>query len=104
MILNVTEGNFAEFQQSGEPMVVDFWAEWCGPCRMVAPVLESLADDYEGRVRFGKVDVDSNNELVSQFCIRSVPTILFFKEGQVVDKVIGYAQRSVLEEKLKALL
>jgi thioredoxin 1 len=86
--------------QSGLSMV-DFWAVWCGPCRMVAPIVEQLADDYAGQVTVGKLDVDNNQRSAAQFNVRSIPTILFFKDGKVVDQVIGAVPRPALEAKIK---
>lgn len=79
MALEVTDANFEELVNSGKPMVLDFWAEWCGPCRMVAPIIDELAAEYEGKIIIGKMDVDNNNDVVTQFGIRNIPTILFFK-------------------------
>jgi thioredoxin 1 len=104
MALIVTDSNFEELRKSGKPMVLDFWAEWCGPCRMVAPVIDSLAEEYDGRVTIGKIDIDNNNDAVAQFSIRNVPTILFFKNGKVVDKIVGYAPKQAFVEKIEALL
>ena len=104
MALQVTDANFEELVNSGKPMVLDFWAEWCGPCRMVGPVVEELAHEYEGKVVVGKVDVDNNDEITSKFGIRNIPTILFFKNGEVVDKQVGATQKSVLAEKIEKLL
>jgi thioredoxin 1 len=104
MALKVTDSNFEELLKSEKPLVLDFWAEWCGPCRMVAPVIDELAKEYEGRVTVGKLDVDTNNDVVTRFSVRNIPTILFFKEGEIVDKVVGAAQRSTLVEKIDALL
>jgi thioredoxin 1 len=104
MALEVTDSNFGELCNSGKPMVLDFWAEWCGPCRMVGPIIEDLAQEYEDRVTRGKVDVDTNNDVVARFSIRNIPTILFFKEGEVVDKVVGVAKRSAFVERIEALL
>jgi len=104
MALTVTDANFEELVKSDKPLVVDFWAEWCGPCRMIAPFVDELAQEYEGKITIGKLNVDENDEVVSQFGIRTIPTILFFKNGQVVDKHIGAAQKNVLEDKIKALL
>jgi thioredoxin 1 len=104
MALVVTDSNFNEYLNAGKPLVVDFWAEWCGPCRMVGPVIEELAKEYEGRVTIGKVDVDANDAVVGQFSIRNIPTILFFKDGQLVDKVVGAASRTVFVDKIEALL
>jgi thioredoxin 1 len=81
--------------------MVDFWAVWCGPCRMVAPIVEQLADDYAGQVTVGKLDVDNNQRSAAQFNVRSIPTILFFKDGKVVDQVIGAVPRPALEAKIK---
>ena len=102
--VKVDNSNFqAEVLDSTQPVVVDFWAEWCGPCRMVGPVVEELSKDYDGRAVVGKVDVDSNAAISAKFGIRNIPTILFFKGGQVVDKQVGAVQKSVLDAKLKAL-
>ena len=85
-------------------MVVDFWATWCGPCKKVGPYIEELAEQYAEQAIIGKVDVDDNDELAMRFGVRNIPTILFIKDGQVVDKQIGAAAKSVLEDKLKAIL
>lgn len=89
---------------SGQPLVIDFWAEWCGPCRMVAPLIEELAAEYAGRVTIGKCDVDENNDLAVRFAVRNIPTILFIKGGQIVDKQIGACPKSALVEKLNKIL
>lgn len=102
--MNITDSNYAEVVASGKPIVLDFWATWCGPCRMVAPIIESLAEEYAGQVIIGKVDVDENEELASKYGIRSVPTVFFIKDGQVVDKIVGAAAKPAYEEKIKALL
>jgi thioredoxin 1 len=104
MALEVTDNNFEQLVNAGKPMVLDFWAEWCGPCRMVGPVIDVLAEEYAGRVTIGKIDVDSNDEVVSQFGIRNIPTVLFFKDGKMVDKLVGAAQKSDYVEKIDALL
>lgn len=104
MALQVTDANFEELVNSGKPMVLDFWAEWCGPCRMVAPIIDELATMYEGRVTIGKMDVDSNNDVVGQFGIRNIPTVLFFKDGKVVDKVVGAAPKESFMQKIEAML
>ncbi|WP_080904991.1 thioredoxin [Parabacteroides sp. Marseille-P3160] len=104
MALTVTDQNFNEVLNSGKPLVLDFWAEWCGPCRMVGPIIEDLAEEYKDRVTVGKVDVDENNDIVAQFGVRNIPTILFFKDGKVVDKQVGAAQRGVFVDKIKKLL
>ncbi|MDD3079344.1 MAG: thioredoxin [Paludibacter sp.] len=104
MALQLTDENIKEVINSGKPVVVDFWAEWCGPCRMVGPIVEELAKEYEGQVIIGKMDVDENVETPNTYGIRNIPTILFFKDGQVVDKQIGATQKGVLAAKVQALL
>jgi thioredoxin 1 len=104
MALRVTDENYKGILEYGLPVVLDFWAEWCGPCRMITPIIEELATEYDGRVTIGKVDVDENNAIVGDFSIRSIPTILFFKDGALVDKQVGAAAKSVLVEKITALL
>jgi thioredoxin 1 len=104
MALEVTDNNFEQLMNSGTPMVLDFWAEWCGPCRMVGPIIDELAEEYTGRVTIGKIDVDSNDDVVSKFGIRNIPTVLFFKDGKVVDKLVGVAQKSSFVTKIDALL
>lgn len=104
MALLITDANFEELLNSGKPMVVDFWAEWCGPCRMVAPIIDELSEAYAGRVTIGKMDVDDNNDVVAQFGIRNIPTILFFKDGKMVDKMVGAAPKDKFVEKIETLL
>jgi thioredoxin 1 len=105
MALEITDANFDELvAKSDKPVLLDFWAEWCGPCRMVGPVVEELAKDYADTAVVGKVNVDNNANVSSMFGIRNIPTILFFKGGQVVDKQVGAVPKSVLDAKLKALL
>ena len=104
MALVITDSNFDELLQSNKPLVVDFWAEWCGPCKMIGPIMEELALEYEGKVTIGKMDVDDNNEVPTRFGIRNIPTLLFFKNGQLVDKQVGAAQKSALAQKVEALL
>ena len=104
MALEVTDANFEELVNSGKPMVLDFWAEWCGPCRMVSPIIDELATEYEGKVTIGKMDVDNNNDVVAQFGIRNIPTVIFFKDGKLVDKQVGAAQKSAFVAKIDALL
>ncbi|MEQ8238664.1 MAG: thioredoxin [Cyclobacteriaceae bacterium] len=101
--IELTDSNFeAEVLKSDKPVLVDFWAEWCGPCKMIGPVVEELASEYEGRAVIGKVDVDSNPEISAKFGIRSIPTLLVFKNGEIVDKQIGAVPKTVLSEKLDA--
>jgi thioredoxin 1 len=104
MALEVTDANFEELVNAGKPMVLDFWAEWCGPCRMVSPIIDELATEYEGKVTIGKMDVDNNNDVVAQFGIRNIPTVLFFKDGKLVDKQVGAVGKPVFAEKVKKLL
>ncbi|MCD8042844.1 MAG: thioredoxin [Tannerellaceae bacterium] len=104
MAIEVTDSNFEELVNSGKPMVLDFWAEWCGPCRMVGPIIDDLSKEYAGRVTIGKMDVDDNNDVVSKFGIRNIPTVLFFKDGEVVDKQVGAAQKAAFIDKIEALL
>lgn len=100
----VTSQNFEALQAEGLPLVLDFSATWCGPCKKIAPIIEELAGEYEGKVNIGKCDVDDNEELASQFGIRNVPTVLFIKDGKVVDRHVGAAAKSVFVEKINALL
>lgn len=100
-VIEVTEQNFAEVTGGAGLSMVDFWAVWCGPCRMVAPIVEQLADEYQGKVTVGKLDVDSNQRIATQYNVRSIPTILFFQDGKVVDQVIGAVPRPALESKIR---
>ena len=103
MVIN--DSNYSEVLAQGKPMVLDFWAPWCGPCRMVGPVIEELGKQYEGQVIVGKVNIEEDaDDLVQQFGIRNIPAIFYMKNGVIVDKVIGAAPRATLEEKLKALI
>jgi thioredoxin 1 len=102
--VEITDSNFEEIIKTDKPVLVDFWAEWCGPCKMIAPVVEELASDFEGKAVIAKVDVDANPEVSAKFGIRSIPTLLVFKNGEVVDKQIGAVPKNVLSKKLNAQL
>ena len=105
MALEVTDSNFEELIiNSDKPAMVDFWAEWCGPCRMITPIVNELSEELEGKAVISKLNVDENPEVCSKYGIRNIPTILFFKGGEVVDKQVGATQKNVLLEKLNALL
>ncbi len=105
MAAEFTDANFQkEVLESDKLSVVDFWAEWCGPCRAIGPVVEELATQYAGKVNIGKVNVDNNSNISTNFGITSIPAILFFKNGQVVDKQIGAVPKSVLEKKIQTLM
>ena len=105
MAFEFTDTNFADTAMAdGTVSVVDFWAEWCGPCRMIAPVIEQLADEYDGRVNVGKLDVDNNPEVAMKYGVRSIPTILIIKNGEVVDKHIGVTTKDALAKKIDAHL
>lgn len=103
MALEFTQDNFDELAlQSDKPVLVDFWAEWCGPCRMVGPVVEEISKDYEGKAVIGKVNVDENPDISMKYGVRNIPTILFMKNGEVVDKSVGAVPKNVLTDKLDA--
>lgn len=100
--LELTDATFEQTINSDKPVLVDFWAEWCGPCKMIGPVVEELAGDYEGRAVVAKLNVDENPQTTAKFGVRSIPTLLVFKGGQVVDKQVGAVPKSVLNQKLAA--
>ncbi|GAP71643.1 thioredoxin [Candidatus Symbiothrix dinenymphae] len=104
MAKQVTDDNFEELLHGDKSLVVDFWAEWCGPCRMISPIIEELEAEYAGRVEIGKCNVDDCIDLPTEYRILSIPTILFFKEGKQVDKIVGAASKDAIEAKIKALL
>lgn len=105
MAIEITDKNFEELvEKSTFPVMIDFWAEWCGPCRMVGPIVDELATEYDGKAVIGKVNVDENPDISAKFGIRNIPTVLFLKGGQVVDKSVGAVPKNVLSEKMDALL
>lgn len=104
MAKEFTDANFDELLSSNKVVVADFWATWCGPCKAMGPSIDELATEYEGKALIGKVDVEENNDLAEKYAIRSVPTIIFFKDGEMVDKQVGAVPKAVLEIKIKALL
>lgn len=104
MEVQITNENFESVKSGNLPLVVDFWATWCGPCRMIAPIISELAAEYEGRVTVAKCDVEEADDVAMEFGIRNIPTIIFFKNGEIVDKVIGAVSKAVLKEKFEALL
>ena len=103
-LTTLTDDNFDdEVLDADEPVLVDFWATWCGPCRQIAPIVEDLADEFEGRAKVGKVDVDENPQVAQQYGVRSIPTLLFFKDGEVQETLVGASGKQPLKEKLEAL-
>lgn len=104
MEVKITNENFESFKNGNLPLVVDFWATWCGPCKAIAPIIGELAEEYDGKLVVGKCDVEEADDIAMEFGIRNIPTILFFKNGQVVDKFVGATTKAKLQEKFKALL
>ncbi len=104
MALEVTDANFKDLLAEGTPLVIDFWAPWCGPCKMMLPIVDELAADYEGRVRVGKLNVDENPEVCEQYGIMNIPTMLFFKNEQLVNRHIGACRKAELEKLFTDLL
>ena len=105
MAIVIDESNFEEFVlKSDKPVLIDFWAEWCGPCRMIAPYVEQLATEYDGKAVVGKIDIEQCTDITNKYGIRNIPTLLFFKGGEVVDKQVGMTSKATLADKLNALL
>jgi thioredoxin 1 len=105
MALEITDANFEELVTNADkPVMIDFWAVWCGPCRMIAPIVEEMSKEYEGKAVIGKVDVDSNPGVATKYGIRNIPTVLFVKGGEIVDKQVGAAPKQAFTAKLDALL
>ena len=100
----ISSENFESLKNGDKPLVFDFWATWCGPCRMIGPVISKLAEKYDGKLVVGKCDVEDNEDLAAEFGIRNIPTILFFKGGQIVDKVVGAQSEAKLDEKFQSIL
>ena len=104
MELEITSQNFDEIKQQAKPVLVDFWATWCGPCKRLGPIIEELAAEYDGKAIIGKCDIEENDELTEQFGIMNVPTVVFIKDGKEVDRVVGLAMKNIYQDKLNALL
>ena len=104
MEVTITTENFESYKNGELPLVVDLWTTWCGPCRQIAPIISELAEEYAGKLVVGKCDVEENDDIAMEFGVRNIPTILFFKGGQLVDKFVGAASKSKIEDKFKALL
>ncbi len=105
MTLEITDTNFEELVlKADKPVLVDFWAAWCGPCRMLAPIVKELAEEFDGKAFVGKLDIDSNQDFAAKYGVRNIPTVLFFKNGEVVEKQVGVAPKNTYAEKLNALV
>ena len=104
MAFEFKDSNYQEIIAEGKPVVVDFWAPWCGPCKMVGPIIDELAHEYEGKVVIGKCDVDDNSDMAAEYGIRNIPTVLFFKDGKLVDKQVCAVAKPVFAEKIEKLL
>ncbi len=103
MALAINKENFQEVLASGQPVVIDFWAEWCGPCRMMSPIVDELAAEYDGKAIIGKCDIEENDDITMKYGVRNIPTIIFLKNGELVDKQVGACSKEALKEKLEKL-
>ncbi len=104
MEVQITTENFESYKNGELPLVIDFWATWCGPCKAIAPIISELAEEYDSKIVVGKCDVEENDDVAMEFGIRNIPTVLFFKGGELVDKLVGAASKAKIDEKFKALL
>ncbi|WP_297118308.1 thioredoxin [uncultured Porphyromonas sp.] len=104
MAMQITDANVADLMAEGKPMIMDFWATWCGPCQMIGPMIDELAEEFDGKIIIGKVNVDENSDLPSQYGVRNIPTILFFKGGELVNKLVGAQSKAKLQEEAQKLL
>ena len=104
MEVEITTANFESYKNGELPLVVDLWATWCGPCKMIGPIISELANDYDGKIVVGKCNIEDNDDIAIDYGVRNIPTILFFKNGEIVDKQVGAATKSALAEKLQKLL
>ena len=104
MAKQITDANVANLMAEGKPMIMDFWATWCGPCQMIGPMIDELAEEFDGKIIIGKVNVDENSDLPSQYGVRNIPTILFFKGGELVNKLVGAQSKAKLQEEAQKLL
>ncbi len=104
MEIEITTANFAEYKDGAMPLVVDLWAPWCGPCRALAPTIDALAQEYDGRVVIGKCNIDEYDDIAIDYGVRNIPTLLFFRNGELVDRFVGAATKAVIQKKIDALL